>query len=220
MARSTAHRHVQELLPILQTTLDRLGYLPTRSYAKASEVKASCEALDNLLIDATERRYHRPSEDALQRHYYSGKQKHHTVKNTVMATSPKHIIYLGQTFGGCRHDYGMFKEEFPPEQAWFEGIHIYVDAGYQGMATDYTQAKVEIPHKKERKRKNHPQPTLSDEQKAPNQAVGKARIYVENAIAGIKRFQILVHRFRQRLEGMVDTVMALCAGLWNALLDT
>jgi hypothetical protein len=48
--------------------------------------------------------------------------------------------------------------------------------------------------------------------------VSKARIYVENAICGMKRFRILVNAFRNRLDGFADAVIGVCAGLWNALI--
>jgi hypothetical protein len=48
--------------------------------------------------------------------------------------------------------------------------------------------------------------------------LSRVRIFVENAIAGIKRFNILVHTFPNRKVDMEDDVIALCAGLWNFLL--
>ena len=89
-------------------------------------------------------------------------------------------------------------------------IHVILD--------DYVGEKIEIPHKKPRKSKKNPQPELTREQKNENQTVSRVRIFVENAIAGIKRFNILVHAFRNRKANMEDDVIALCAGLWNFLL--
>ena len=216
---STAHGHVKALLPIITKALKALGYLPAREFASAEELKEACEDIDSLLIDATEREHFRPKDAIEQKEHYSGKQGYHTVKNTVISTSFKRIIYLGKTFGGRHHDYGMFKTEFPPETAWFEALQLYADSGYQGMKTDYPQSNAELPFKKPKKSKNNPNPQLSDEQKAHNKAVSQARIFVENAIGGIKRFYILVNRFRNRLENFVDDVIAVCAGLWNAMLS-
>ena len=218
LARSNAHENIQMLLPIMMATLETLAYLPAREYEDAEALKLALENLDTLLVDATEREYFRPKDKALQKEYYSGKQKYHTVKNTVISTATKQVIYLGKTFGGRTHDYAMFKEEFPPEDAWFKGIKVYADSGYQGMKTDYAKSDAELPFKKPRKSKNNPSPELSEEQKAHNKAVSQARIYVENAICGIKRFAILTNRFRNRIDGFVDDVIAVCAGLWNAML--
>lgn len=218
LSRSNAHENIQKLRPILKLTLKELNYLPARKFDSPEALKEACEKLDALLIDVTEREHFRPKDEALQKEYYSGKQGYHTAKNTVISTSLKRIIYLGKTFGGRCHDYGMFKEEFPPEDLWFKAIKLYADSGYQGMKTDYPESEAELPFKKPRKSKNNPNPKLSDEQKIHNKAISQARIFVENAICGIKRFRILVDRFRNRIDGFLDDVMVLCAGLWNAML--
>ena len=135
-----------------------------------------------------------------------------------MSTVTKWIIFVGKTFSGHEHDFTMLKTEFPPEHPWFETIHALLDLGYQGIVNAYQAANIEIPHKKPRKSKKKPQAQLTDEQKAENQALSRIRIFVENAIAGIKRFNILVHAFRNRKANMEDDAIALCAALWNLLL--
>src|SRR5512136_2238174 len=109
------------------------------------------------------------------------------VKNTIMATLSKWIVFVGGTFSGHEHDYTMLKTEFPPEHPWFETIHALLDLGYQGILADYVGKNIEIPHKKPRKSQKNPQPKLTGEQKTENQALSRVRIFVENAIAGIKR---------------------------------
>jgi hypothetical protein len=42
----------------------------------------------------------------------------------------------------------------------------------------------------------HPQPTLTAVQKADNRAISQLRVAIEHAIAGLKRYNILVHCFR------------------------
>jgi len=41
------------------------------------------------------------------------------------------------------------------------------------------------------------------------------RVLAEHAIGGMKRFGILMGKFRNRKEKFVDDAAALCAGLWN-----
>ncbi len=125
------------------------------------------------------------------------------------------IVFVGQTFTGRNHDYAMLKTEFPPEIDWFDQIEVAVDLGYQGIKTDYTGQDIQIPHKKPRKSKTNPDPQLTTEQKQANRALAKIRIYVEHAIGGLKRFNILTHTFRNRTPGFVHHVMLICAGLWN-----
>ena len=115
-----------------------------------------------------------------------------------MSLPEKVIIFLGRTFSGHHHDYSMFKQEFPPELDWFADIHVRVDLGYLGMPSDYRSDRIDIPTKKPRKSKKHPNPQLSDEQKAANTALSQIRIFIEHAIGGMKRYNILVHVFRNR----------------------
>jgi hypothetical protein len=135
-----------------------------------------------------------------------------------MSTVTKWVVFVGGTFSGHEHDYTMLKTELPPEHPWFENLHALLDLGYQGILDDYAGEYIEIPHKKPRKSQKNPQPKLTSEQKTENQALSRVRIFVENAIAGIKRFNILVYAFRNRKTNMEDAVIALCAGLWNFLL--
>ena len=65
----------------------------------------------------------------------------------------------------------------------------------------------------------NPETSLSDDQKAENTTLSKVRIFIEHAIGGIKRYNILVHRFRNRLANFEDDVIGICAGLWNLTLS-
>ena len=98
---------------------------------------------------------------------------------------------------------------------WFEWLAIFVDLGYLGIEKDYGKPKINIPHKKPRKSKSNPDPTLTEEQKEQNRSMSKVRIFVENAIAGIKRYNILVQKYRNKRKNFEDDVIAIAAGLWN-----
>ena len=113
----------------------------------------------------------------------------------------------------------MLKAEFPPEHPWFANIATLLDLGYLGIQKDYEGTQIKIPHKKPRKSKKNPDPQLTPEQKAENQALSRVRILVENAIGGMKRYNILVHAFRNHKTGFDDDVIAITAGLWNFLLS-
>jgi len=98
---------------------------------------------------------------------------------------------------------------------WFSLLHVLVDLEYQGIQIDYAGDDIQIPHKKPRKSKNNPDPQLTPEQKAENQASSRLHIFVENTIAGIKRYNILVHSFRNHREDFDDQFIANSAALWN-----
>ena len=132
-----------------------------------------------------------------------------------MSSVEKVILFLGHTFTGRNHDYSMLKDEFPPEQDWFIALHVWVDLGYMGISKDYSGKNIFLPHKKPRKSKKKPITPLTDQQKEENRALSQVRIFVENAIGGIKRYNILVHRFRNHKAEFDDDVIGICAGLWN-----
>jgi len=52
-----------------------------------------------------------------------------------------------------------------------------------------------------------------------NKALSQIRIFVEHAIGGMKRYNILVHRFRNRTEHFEDDAIGVWAGLWNLVLS-
>jgi hypothetical protein len=60
---------------------------------------------------------------------------------------------------------------------------------------------------------------LREEQKAANQTLSRVRIFVEHAIGGLKRYNIVVYGFRNRKAHFEDEVIGICAGLWNLVLS-
>ena len=133
-------------------------------------------------------------------------KKQHTLKNTVMSLPDKLIVFVGRTFSGHNHDYTMLKQELPPELDWFRDLHVRVDLGYQGIQSDYSGDHIEIPTKKPRKSKKNPDPQLNDDQKAANKALSQVRIFIEHAIGDMKRYNILVHVFRNRKADFEDDI--------------
>jgi DDE superfamily endonuclease len=136
-----------------------------------------------------------------------------------MSLPDKFIVFLGRTLSGHNHDYSMLKQELPPELDWFTDINVLVDLGYLGIQADYRGDQIEIPVKKPRKSKKNPTPQLSAVQKAANTALSQVRIFVEHAIGGMKRYNILVHGFRNHKANFEDDVIGVCARLWNFVLS-
>jgi hypothetical protein len=217
--RSKACTNVGKILPALLKALDRLGVLPKRQFKTVAELRAAFEGISDLFIDATERAHCRPKDQQAQRQKYSGKKKQHTVKNTVIANACRMILFLGYTIFGSKHDYGLFKTEFAPGQDWFKTFKLWVDLGYLGLNNDYETIETHLPHKKPRKSKANPSPSLTDAQKEENRQMSKVRVVVENTICGMKRFNILVIRFRNRKDNLVDDVAVSAAGLHNLMLS-
>lgn len=218
LSRSKSCENLHKLMPLLHITLQRLDVLPHRDFESVEAFREAFKGAEAVLLDATERARQRPSDDKKQNELYSGKQKDHTVKNTIISTPDKIIRFVGHTMSGCNHDFAMLKSEFPPDIDWFENIPLYLDLGYTGILKLYEGDRIQIPHRKPRRSKNNSNPQLTEEQKEHNRMVGKIRIFVENSISGLKRYNILVHDFRNKKGNFVDETIAICAGLWNMML--
>jgi hypothetical protein len=136
-----------------------------------------------------------------------------------MSLPNKCIVFLGRTFSGHHHDYSMLKQEFPPDLDWFVDLNVRVDLGYLGIKSDYCGDQIDIPTKKPRKSQKNPNPQLSDAQKRANKVLSQIRVFIEHAIGGMKRYNILVHTFRNRIAHFEDDVIGVCAGLWNLVLS-
>ncbi len=114
---------------------------------------------------------------------------------------------------GSTHDYRIFKEEFPPTEAWFTDFEVRVDLGFLGIAQDFICKELQIPHKKPQQKE------LTAEQKAENKLLASERVYVEHALAGLKRYRILADRLRLHNFELYDVILGICAGLWNFYLS-
>ena len=218
MARSKAHENLPKLSPMLYDTLGHLELMPYRELATPEALKAALQGVDRLRIEATDRAYPRSQAEAKQREHDSGK-KQPTLKNTVMARPDKWIIFLGRPFSGHHHDDLRWKQECPPEVEWFTDLHGRVDLGYRGIKSDYRGEQLASPTRKPRKSHKHPNPQWREEQKAANTALSRMRIFIEHAMGGMKRSNILVHTFRNRIKHFEDDVIGICAGLWNLVLS-
>ena len=218
MSRSKACENARKLRPSLYEALPRLSFIPHREFESVEAFRKAFAGIEKIMIDVTERETRRPADDEKQRESYSGKKKKNTVKNTAAGTPDKALRFIGATMPGRRHDYAMLKEEFSPDKPWFAEIETLFDLGYTGVLKDYDGSKAQVPHRKPRKSKDNPNPRLSEEQRERNRTIGKFRVLIENAFAGLKRYNVLVHAFRTGKDKFIDDVIALCAGLRDMLL--
>jgi len=138
------------------------------------------------------------------------------LKNTVIITALKKILFLGNTVDGSIHDYKLLKYELDVTQDWFEKTKVYVDLGYFGMEKDYlSSSSIFMPHKKPRKSKNNPNTSLTKQQKEDNKILSKTRVFVEHVIGGMKIFRCLSDRFRNHIKLLEDSFIGISAAIWN-----
>lgn len=216
LSHAKAEENAIRLLPLLRQAEQRLHVLPHRHFKLIGNNKQPTGKTQKIIIDATERPCCRPHHARKQKHYYSGKKRYHTLKNTVIGDVNKGIAVVGPTAAGSRHDYALLKEELNPNQPGFSSVEAYVDLGYQGIKDRYpTFHKIHIPYKKPRKSKANPNPTLTPQEKKENRAISRVRVAVEHLIGDLKNFQILANKFRNHLHHMADRIILVVAGLCN-----
>lgn len=203
MSQAQAHEWVHRLTAVLNQALGKEQQLPERRPANLEAVLSACPSLE-FLTDATERPINRPKDKEKQQTYYSGKKKTHSVKNVIITERGGKVVYLSGTHEGKKHDKKIADEEdyrFPP------GSKLLQDTGFQGFQPE----GVIIVQPKKKPRGG----ILTDIEKVINRGISSLRVEVEHQIGGIKRCQIVVQRFRNRVEGFVDNVMETACGLHN-----
>lgn len=204
-SKTSTNRWTLEYLPLLEKVLKRKIVLPKKQIKSIDEFYSSFPGVKEVMIDGVERPIQRPKKDKNQRKNYSGKKKRHTRKNTIITDEKKNILYISPTKAGSIHDKRILDKEniltkIPPD------VSILADTGYQGI--DKYHPHVLLPKKKS---KHNP---LSNDDRAMNRLISSYRILVENAIAGMKRYNCLVQPLRNK-RGIDDIFVRVCAGLWN-----
>lgn len=206
--QSRANELIHELTPILKSSLKTLGCIPERNGLELEKYLQDEEQKD-LLIDATEREIQRPSNDELQKFYYSGKAHCHTVKNIIVGgLNDRRVKYLGKTVEGKKHDKKAADEDLI---RYPNGTNLHDDTGFLG----YEPSNVNV-IQPEKKPKGG---ILTDEQKKENRLISSVRVVVEHIISGVKRLHIVKQVFRNKKEGFDDLVMEIACGLHNFRCD-
>lgn len=203
IGQAQANEWVHRLTKVLNQALGYDQQLPEREPSKLEQVLTACPSLE-FIIDGTERPINRPQDKEERKTYYSGKKKAHTLKNNVIVQKGGKVVFLSDTYEGKKHDKKIADEEgyeFPEEST------LWQDTGFQGYAPEGVQ--IEQPTKKPRKAE------LSVLQKEENRKISKIRVEVEHHIGGIKRCQIVVQKFRNRVDHYADDVMENACGLHN-----
>jgi len=189
--------------------------MPKRTFESVEEFEQHFADADEVLVDGTENMCFRPKCNENQRVKYSGKKGTHTDIALLFSDRRRFIYYLSRLHEGSKVDFGLLKEEFPPEKDWFRNQKVVIDLGFVGIEKEYRMKQVMIGTKRPRKSKANPAPKLTKEQQEWNSTVSRERIYVEHAIGGMKRYRILKNRCRIKCQTLKNEIIGICAGLWN-----
>ena len=130
------------------------------------------------------------------------------MKNNAITERGGKVVYLSGTCEGKRHDKKLADDE---QYSFPSGSKLLQDTGFEGYAPE--GVTVIQPKKK-------PQGgELTPNDKIINRAISSLRVEVEHQIGGIKRCQMLMHEFRNRVKNFVDEVMEIACGLHSYQLN-
>jgi hypothetical protein len=204
MSQSEANKLVHVLSYVLKMAFHKTGSMPPRLPDEMLE-KLDTEDPQYFAMDGTEREIVRPSDNQVQRFFYSGKSKCHTVKNNLIAgVDDRQIKGLSGTHEGKKHDKKFCDEENP---CLPEGSTCYDDTGFLG----YEMKGVNIRQPKKKPRGGE----LSPEEKEGNRLISSVRIVIEHVISGVKRCRIVKDIFRNTKADYDDMVIEIACALHN-----
>lgn len=204
ISQSVTNTWIYRLSQVLHDTLAHADQLPAR-LPQAMLERLEAETAQSLAVDGTERRINRPQDNELQKAYYSGKKKAHTVQNSILpGLVDRRVKGLGQTREGRIHDKRLIEDDgfaVPP------GCQVFGDSAYQ--SAEIPGGQLQWPTKRP------PGGQLTEEQKADNRLLAQVRVVAEHVISGIKRCRIVSDVYRNRKLGYVDQCLELACGLHN-----
>lgn len=212
--KATASRNCRRLLKVLRALGDEtLGWPEPPRRGEGKSVGQALQEYPDLLaiVDATEQRIQRPSDDEQQKEHYSGKKKTHTRKTAIVVNERGRIRGVTRSTPGSTHDLKHVVESRVLDDAP-EDVALIGDAGFDGLQRYYPDRDVGTPHKA---RRNHP---LSTDQKLANREFSSVRIVVENTLSHIKHFKVLAHQFRHSAD-LYDDAFRAIVGIVNDRID-
>jgi hypothetical protein len=216
MDQGQVNKWIKILMPALEAAIKELHLQPARDMDELVRLfrqrpgppGGQNPQAQTLNLDATERPTGRSTDNEAQKHDYSGKQKQHTAKNSVLCDEYQFIHFLGFTWRGAIHDKAMAEQELPAlERLPAQDVWMVKDTGYQSYCPE---GVILLEHFKAKR--GHP---LSKLQKQINTWVSSIRVTVEHAIGGVKRLRLVSEKWRGKAHGRIDKAMAIAAGLHN-----
>lgn len=191
--------------PELKTIFQKTEALKKNRIRDFVELRSVCPELADLMTDATESPCNRPTGNEVQKKYYSGKQKTHTIKTQLTINSNKRIIAVSATHPGSVHDKQILDYDETIKKLPTQARHI-LDKGYVGVDKQNSASNILIPFKRKKGQKHLP-PMLAD----INKFLSSRRIAVEHVIGKLKNFRISAYTYRGRREKFNQIIRNLAA---------
>jgi DDE superfamily endonuclease/Helix-turn-helix of DDE superfamily endonuclease len=172
------------------------------------ELQQVCPDIADVITDASETPCNRPKDKDIQKKFYSGKQKTHTLKTQITINTNKRVINVSNSYPGSVHDKKVFDTEGTAKKVPPQARHV-LDKGYDGVDKENPYSNICIPFKRKRG-----QDKLCDLAKQVNKFLSKHRIIVEHVIGKIKNFKICAYTYRGRRENF-NQIFKNVAAIYN-----
>jgi hypothetical protein len=148
----------------------------------------SPDTLDVLLVDSFETPIARPSVPDVQKKFYSGKKKRHTLKTQIVTDKHGEVLAIEAGHPGPLPDKTLYQNSQAAGQ--YPRAARRGDLGYLGVP------EMLLPHKRKRGKKGETAKDLTPEQKAENRHQARMRVPVEHGVRRVKAWRILRDEFR------------------------
>jgi hypothetical protein len=146
----------------------------------------------------TERPINRKQNKEQQEKEYSWKKKRHTMKNLIISSENKLILWLSRTEVWKKHDYKILEES---GFMWALLKHVIrVDLWFLWIVWDYSKHDIMIPYKNSKLKK------ITATQKEENRFIAWIRVLIENVIGRAKKYWIIANKYRNRTTWDFRTV--------------
>lgn len=192
--------NVSRLSKSLEPLLAQITTVNKERILSEDDVRQCVQQCERI-VDATEQKIQRPSNED-QRPFYSGKKKQHTMKTEIQTTTEGKIVRVSKSVPGATHDMALRQAQ----PALHQNECVYVDSGYQGLQK--VHAATELPFKATKTK------PLDEESKRYNAALSRIRIKIEHVFGDIKVFRIMKDVYRNS-RCTYTQKFAIVAGLVN-----
>jgi hypothetical protein len=187
-----------EVVPLLRDLFPKEKWEAEKRWRK-TEPSWTPDAVERTIIDSFETPIPRPSLNARQKRFYSGKKKRHTLKTQIVTDQQGAILDVSAGHRGPAADVKIYAQA-PPAAPVADKPRLG-DKAYVGATP-----AVQTPHKKPKGGE------LSAAQKAENRWLASLRVHVEHGIRRVKAFRILRDEYRHA-TGLFPMVASAVVGL-------
>lgn len=162
------------------------------------------DTLDQVLVDSFETPVSRPSLPAVQKKFYSGKKKRHTIKSQILTDAKGEVLCVETGYPGPMSDKSLY--EGSAAAGKYPRAARRADLGYVGVP------EMLLPHKRKRGKAGRKGPELTEAQKGENRYAASQRVYVEHGVRRVKAWRVMRDEYRLG-TGLFPLVASAVVGL-------